>query len=375
MSEDWQSEELEYQELMYHRTLHPWGWPDSKASNARNVYWLHGGSVMSGSALTKDHQAFWKRATGWEREWSNLAFPGLPADPLVVSDSYTAVGSHMVVGHVGWFRENVIWFAPNAGTFGIGAVGKWDFEAVVARHNPRPGYYHLSNPDGNSDMSYLLVTDVGGRVLGGLDYHDADQIESSSVTPLDLLLVVELAVSLTGTLVGKIVPTINSRVAKPIISNELRELSSQELGSYIRLREAPAVGSNVIQTLTAQELKVIRGGARSVKPPLISPAELNKPVPQIRDGMGEKLMLTREERIGVLQILNVLERFRANPGDKSVWADIGNRVVKKMEHGKYAAEGWIEIYVLEGNPGWASRIRVIFRAVPGDIEAKLLQVH
>jgi hypothetical protein len=140
-------------------------------------------------------------------------------------------------------------------------------------------------------------------------------------------------------------------------------------------RGATGEAANVIRTLTATELKVIRGGAASVKPPLLSAAELNKAVPQIKAGMGAKLMLGREERSGVMQILNVLERFRLNPKDESIWKDIGNRVIKKMEFGNYAKEGWIEIYVLEGNTGWNNRIRVIFRPVPGDIEAKLLQVH
>jgi hypothetical protein len=140
-------------------------------------------------------------------------------------------------------------------------------------------------------------------------------------------------------------------------------------------RGATGEAANVIRTLTAKELKVIRGGALSVKPPLMSADALNKAVPQIRAGMGAKLMLGREERSGVMQILNVLERFRLNPTDESIWKDIGNRVIKKMEFGNYAKEGWIEIYVLEGNTGWNNRIRVIFRPVPGDIEAKLLQVH
>jgi hypothetical protein len=231
-SEDWENQELEEMAVAYHRSLHQWGDPGSKASNSRNAYWLVGGSVKNGSAQTKDRQAFWKYATSWERAWSNLAFAGLPADPLVEGDSATVVGSRMVVGHVGWFREDVVWFAPNADAFGIGSVGRWDFEAFVARQNPRPGYYRLRNTVPPFDMSYLLVTDIGGGVLGGLAYRDADQIESSSVTPLDLLLVVELAVSLTGALAGKIVRTITSKFAKRAMSNGLRKLSAKEMASF-----------------------------------------------------------------------------------------------------------------------------------------------
>ena len=89
-------------------------------------------------------------------------------------------------------------------------------------------------------------------------------------------------------------------------------------------------------------------------------------------------MLTREERSGVMKILNVLERVRANPEDLSPWEDIKNHVVKKMEFGSYAKEGWMEIYVLEKSKAaasWANRIRVIFRVANGEMEAKIVQMH
>jgi len=133
-----------------------------------------------------------------------------------------------------------------------------------------------------------------------------------------------------------------------------------------------------LATLTTEELKAIRGGALSVKPPLISAAELNKPVQQIKAGMGARQMLTRDEKSGVIKILNVLERVRANPADEAPWADITNHVVKKMEFGNYAKQGWIEIYVLEKSKAaasWANRMRVIFRVANGDMEAKIVQMH
>jgi len=104
-----------------------------------------------------------------------------------------------------------------------------------------------------------------------------------------------------------------------------------------------------LATLTAEELKAIRGGALSAKPPLMSADVLNKPVPQIRAGMGEKLMLSREERQGVMKILNVLERVRN--GDSWAWAELIPHRPKQLEFGTLAKQGWNEIDVLAGNPG------------------------
>src|SRR5215831_6892567 len=203
-SEDWENQELEQKDIEYHRTLQPWGSAGSRASNSRDAYWLVGGSIKRNRALTKDHQAFWKHATSWERAWSNLAFPGLKADPLVAGDSDTVVGSHMVIGHVGWYTGKQIW-GPRWVKSGMRPHGAWDIEAFVARDNPWPGYY---DPVFNvwPRTSWLLATDIGGRVVGALDSHDEDALDSPWYGPGDLLLVTHLAVSLTGTLVGKIVP-------------------------------------------------------------------------------------------------------------------------------------------------------------------------
>jgi hypothetical protein len=78
-----------------------------------------------------------------------------------------------------------------------------------------------------------------------------------------------------------------------------------------------AAGAAKFETLTVEQMKDICGGSPVAKPPVMSPADLNKPVPQIREGMGPKLMLSTSERTGVLRILNVLERLRLNPGDES----------------------------------------------------------
>src|SRR5262249_12061999 len=197
-------------------------------------------------ALTKDHQAFWKHATSWERAWSNLAFPGLKADPLVAGDSDTVVGSHMVIGHVGWYTGKQIW-GPRWVKSGMRPHGAWDIEAFVARDNPWPGYY---DPVFNvwPRTSWLLVTDIGGRVVGALDSHDEDALDSPWYGPGDLLLVTHLAVSLTGTLVGKIVPTITSKLAKQTMSNEVCNLTSKEINALEARELSPTYGRRWIST-------------------------------------------------------------------------------------------------------------------------------
>jgi hypothetical protein len=89
--------------------------------------------------------------------------------------------------------------------------------------------------------------------------------------------------------------------------------------------------------------------------------------------MGPKLMLSREERTGVMKILNVLERVRN--GDSWAWAELIPLRPRQMQFGTWAKLGWNEIDVLAGNPGAFNRIRVLVRVVKGDIEAKLMQVH
>lgn len=129
-----------------------------------------------------------------------------------------------------------------------------------------------------------------------------------------------------------------------------------------------------LASLTEAELSAIRGGSSGLKPPLMSADALNKPVPQIKEGMGAKLMLNAPERDGARQIIGVLERVRN--GDSWAWAElIPNRRIQQLKFDKWAKQGWTEIDLLTGNPGWANRIRMLVRVGKGDIEYKLMQVH
>src|SRR5262249_38692055 len=105
------------------------------------------------------------------------------------------------------------------------------------------------------------------------------------------------------------------------------------------------------RTLTAEELKTVRGGAASTRPPLMSADALNKPVAQSKLGLGPKRTLTTEERSGVREILGVLERNRSNLDEATLLKELGNRRLQTMQYGAYAKGGWKEIDVLKNNPG------------------------
>jgi hypothetical protein len=230
---------------------------------------------------------------------------------------------------------------------------------------------HLENKE-NYNYGQIIGTDAfydtNGNTVGKVKLIDKDEqgIYPPLLDPIDFI---------SGGLAGIIRNGGKAAVRGALAGAERGAMTGVEEG----LLAGGATGELAkLATLTTEELKAIRGGALSVKPPLISAAELNKPVQQIKAGMGARQMLTRDEKSGVIKILNVLERVRANPKDLSPWADITNHVVKKMEFGRYAKEGWMEIYVLEESKAaasWANRMRVIFRVAKGDMEAKIVQMH
>jgi len=111
-------------------------------------------------------------------------------------------------------------------------------------------------------MWYLLVTDIGGRVYAAIDNHNSDAIKNADLTVLDLLLVIQLVQSLTGTLIRKIVPTIVSRLAKRTTSNGLRELTAKEASSIRQLtrKELTYVGGGRPLPALADNSDIIGGG-------------------------------------------------------------------------------------------------------------------
>jgi hypothetical protein len=243
----------------------------------------------------------------------------------------------------------------------------------AVRHREKPAdeperYTHITGVD--------AFCDTDGNAFGKVNvtYPDEPANQTSLMDPIDFI---------SGGLAGIIRNGGKAALRGAVAGAERGAMTAAERGAMTGVGEGllarGATGELAkLATLTTEDLKAIRGGALSVKPPLISATELNKPVQQIKAGMGPRQMLTGEERIGVIKIGNVLERVRANPADLSPWADLTNHVVKKMEFGNYAKEGWIEIYVLEKSKAaayWANRMRVIFRAVKGDMEAKIVQMH
>jgi len=205
------------------------------------------------------------------------------------------------------------------------------------------------------------LTDPDGRILACLNAYGSEPgLESED--PLSYLAIGAAVVKL-ATVGGKVV----FRMVSQRVARKAEELAAKQAAKRAAINE--------IRTVSREELKTVRGGAPSTKPPLLRGDALTKPVPQIRPGMGAKVVLSDAEQAGVRDIMNVLERYRLNPQDESILRQLGDRRVKAMRFGSYAKQGWKEIDVLPGNTGWNNTVRVIYRVVNGDVEAKLLQVH
>ena len=226
-------------------------------------------------------------------------------------------------------------------------------EAYVEQGYPDAGDWGpFSDTNNIGPNKFTVLTDPEGLILACLDAYGSEPgLESED--PLSYLMVATALVQLARVGGRVVIRMISQRAARKAAERAL---------------------AGEIETVTLEELATIRGGSPSARGPLMSAEELNKAVPQIKEGMGPKLMLTDAERKGAREILNVLERIRANPKDQSLWRQIANRA-KPMQFGKYAQEGWTEIDLLAGNPGGLNRIRLIVRVANGELEAKLLQVH
>jgi|GEM_PF-3802561 hypothetical protein len=266
-------------------------------------------------------------------------------------------------------------------------LGDWEFTLLIAR--PVNGSLNITivsmlmaDPSGPSYLRSVKRVVIGYAVRlreNGARYNYGDVIGSDAFYDTDGKRVGEVKVT------RKQEPPLETPLLDPIdfIGGALADIVRNGAKALLRGAMAGieerllARGADAelakLATLTAEELKAVRGGALSAKPPLMSAEVLNKPVPQIRAGMGEKLMLSREERQGVMKILNVLERVRN--GDSWAWAELIPHRPKQLEFGTLAKQGWSEIDLLAGNTGWNNRIRVLVRVVKGDIEAKLMQMH
>jgi len=96
----------------------------------------------------------------------------------------------------------------------------------------------------------------------------------------------------------------------------------------------------------------------------MSAEDLNKPVPQIRPGMGKRVWLTPDERTGARKIRDALERVRN--GDSWAWAEFIPNRPKALKFGTWARDGWNEIDLLAKDAGGLNRMRMIVRVVKGE---------
>jgi hypothetical protein len=252
------------------------------------------------------------------------------------------------------------------GTTKITIIGVITFDN--SQHNAllaasyKPIGYSIRRRASSSSVNYgdVIQTegfyDKNGKLYGELRQSRKQEppLEKPLLDPIDFV-AGPLANIIRGAakkLIGSVVAGIEERLLARGASSELAKLAA----------------------MTDEELSLIRGGAASSRPPRMSADALNKPVPQIKDGMGAKLMLSKAERDGAQQIARILERVRN--GDSWAWAElIPGRRIQQLKFGKLAQQGWTEIDLLVGNPGAYNRMRMLVRVSNGDIDYKLMQVH
>lgn len=311
-------------------------------------------------------------ATRWEQRYSlltpkrtsSLKFAPVVSDKSRFSFKAPVGGTWSafpVIGHYGTVAVNEIIVLRKLATSAVAGERRKALErlldgggeAYVEQGYPDAGDWGpFSDTNNIGPNKFTVLTDPEGLILACLDAYGSEPgLESED--PLSYLMIATALVELA---------TVGGRVVFRMVSQRAAR------------KAAERALAGEFETLSLEELETVRGGAANPKGPLMSAEELNKAVPQIREGMGEKLMLTDAERKGAREILNVLERIRANPKDESLWSQIAKRA-KPMQFGKYAREGWTEIDLLAGNPGAVNRIRLIVRVANGDLEARLLQVH
>jgi hypothetical protein len=312
-------------------------------------------------------------ATRWEQRYSvlnpnrtgSLKFAPVVSDKSLASFSFPITGSQAafpIVAHYGTVSVDEIIVLRKFATSLVSGERRKALERLldqgiktyVEQGYPDAGDWGpFSDTNNIGPNKFTVLTDPEGLILACLDAYGSEPgLESED--PISYLMLAPALLELA---------TVGGRVVWRMVSQRAARKAAQR------------ALAGEIETLTLEELETIRGGSPSARGPLMSAEELNRPVPQIREGMGEKLMLTDAERKGAREILNVLERIRANPKDApSLWGQIANRA-KPMKFGKWAREGWTEIDVLPGNPGGLNKIRLVVRVANGDLEAKLLQVH
>ena len=338
------------------------------------------GRVWVGSHLSP--REFWPidgfttYATGWEQRYSvltptrsHLKFVPVVSDKSRLSYSLlarwgAASSAFPVIAHYGTARVSEIIVPRKYATTAfrddrrkaLERLLDDGVEAFVEEGYPGGSFGPFAEANNLGPNYFTVLTDPDGRILACLDAFGSEAgLESED--PLSYLMVGAALLKLA---------TAGGRVVFRLASQRAARKAAQRAAARAAINEG---------TISAEELTTIRGGAATGRRPLLSAEELHKPVPQIKTDMGPRRLLTAEEKSGVRHIINALERIRVDPKNESAWRDLLNRRARPMRYGRYAAEGWKEIDVLPGNPGYANTMRVIFRPVPGDLEVRLLQMH
>jgi hypothetical protein len=253
----------------------------------------------------------------------------------------------------------------------------------------------------SSEYRFLVLVSPEGHLQSVLQ---VEKVEQEGLTTLDIAFEV-IDTTLTVLMIIDIVtiPVVLFRAG--VVVARAAAIRALEVAIDREAKAALDLTMREMRELTEAEFKAARGRGLSGKPPLLSAEELNKPVPQVKQGMGEKRRLNPRERAGVMKIIDVLDRIRSTTLDINadvesmleafrrgavarsaeiargpntgtpVWEVIKSHVVKRLEFGKLAEQGWIEAYALEGSEGAGNVMRVLFRPKGDGFEVMLRQMH
>jgi hypothetical protein len=195
---------------------------------------IRDGNLVPVVYVLKRDQDFKTYATSWEILHSKLPFGSGSgsADP-VVDENMTVVGHHDWYGESSIFLPSRTWRAYDGGYLGRDAfdrflaTGAEVFADEYNRFYLKQGYEKAAMPQG----SLRLVTDPEGRVIFVTGARVKEALESSWVTPWDIISIAKLVAVAASAVAGAIaIRMIARKVALRTLGAGVRELTSGTAG-------------------------------------------------------------------------------------------------------------------------------------------------